>query len=94
MNILTTLKPEFQTAFPHLASGKYIHFIMLRHSQSFPVFQTGGILNTAGTQAGLKNKYRLKEKTNQPFSVVQAQTKYPRKTCWKGITQGCQSDYC
>ncbi|MDH6067577.1 type I-D CRISPR-associated protein Cas7/Csc2 [Chrysosporum ovalisporum APH033B] len=56
MTILTTLKPEFQTAFPRLASGKYIHFIMLRHSQSFPVFQTDGILNTARTQAGLKDE--------------------------------------
>lgn len=56
MSILTTLKPEFQTAFPRLASGKYIHFIMLRRSQSFPVFQTDGILNTARTQAGLNNQ--------------------------------------
>jgi CRISPR-associated protein Csc2 len=55
MNILKTLKPEFQSAFPRLASGKYVHFIILRHSQSFPVFQTDGILNTARTQAGLKN---------------------------------------
>ena len=42
---LTTLKSEFHPAFPRLASGKYIHFIMLRHSQSFPVFQTDGVLN-------------------------------------------------
>ncbi len=55
MNILTTLKPEFQTVFPRLASGKYIHFIMLRHSQSFPVFQRDRIINTACTQSGLKN---------------------------------------
>ena len=51
---LTTLKSEFHPAFPRLASGKYIHFIMLRHSQSFPVFQTDGVLNTARTQAGLQ----------------------------------------
>ncbi|MBE9256832.1 MULTISPECIES: type I-D CRISPR-associated protein Cas7/Csc2 [Dolichospermum] len=53
---LTTLKSEFHPAFPRLASGKYIHFIMLRHSQSFPVFQTDGVLNTARTQAGLEAK--------------------------------------
>jgi len=51
---LTTLKSEFHPAFPRLASGKYVHFLMLRHSQSFPVFQTDGVLNTARTQAGLK----------------------------------------
>ncbi|MFM5888562.1 MAG: type I-D CRISPR-associated protein Cas7/Csc2, partial [Dolichospermum sp.] len=43
---LETLKPEFHNAFPRLASGKYVHFLMLRHSQSFPVFQTDGVLNT------------------------------------------------
>jgi CRISPR-associated protein Csc2 len=56
MNILDTLKSQFQPAFPRLASGKYVHFIMLRNSQSFPVFQTDGILNTARTQAGLENR--------------------------------------
>lgn len=55
MTILETLKPNFQTAFPRLASGNYVHFLILRHSQSFPVFQTDGILNTARTKAGLKN---------------------------------------
>ena len=54
MSILDTLKPEFQVTFPRLASGKYVHFLMLRHSQSFPVFQTDGVLNTARTQAGLQ----------------------------------------
>lgn len=54
MSILETLKPEFKTAFPRLASGKYVHFLMVRHSQSFPVFQTDGVLNTARIQAGLR----------------------------------------
>jgi CRISPR-associated protein Csc2 len=56
MSILDSLKPEFQPAFPRLASGKYIHFLMLRHSQSFPVFQTDGVLNTARTYAGLETR--------------------------------------
>lgn len=56
MSILETLKPQFQSAFPRLASANYVHFIMLRHSQSFPVFQTDGVLNTARTQAGLEDQ--------------------------------------
>lgn len=56
MSVLETLKSQFQPAFPRLASGKYVHFIMLRSSQSFPVFQTDGVLNTARTQAGLENR--------------------------------------
>ncbi|NEP19605.1 MAG: type I-D CRISPR-associated protein Cas7/Csc2 [Leptolyngbya sp. SIO4C1] len=55
MTILDTLKPHFHDEFPRLASGKYIHFVMLRHSQSFPIFQTDGVLNTARTQAGLED---------------------------------------
>ncbi|MEA5472501.1 type I-D CRISPR-associated protein Cas7/Csc2 [Spirulina sp. 06S082] len=54
MSILETLKPHFQPSFPRLASGKYVHFLLLRHSQSFPVFQTDSVLNTARTQAGLE----------------------------------------
>ena len=56
MAILETLQPQFQTTFPRLASGKYVHFLMVRHSQSFPVFQTDGVLNTARTQAGLNTR--------------------------------------
>lgn len=65
MSILETLKPEFHTAFPRLASGKYVHFFMVRHSQSFPVFQTDGVLNTARTQAGLNSD---DEKSRQAIS--------------------------
>ncbi|MBD2458956.1 type I-D CRISPR-associated protein Cas7/Csc2 [Nostoc sp. FACHB-87] len=56
MSILNSIKPQFASAFPRLASGKYVHFLMVRHSQSFPVFQTDGVLNTARTQAGIDTK--------------------------------------
>jgi CRISPR-associated protein Csc2 len=60
MSTLNTLKSEFHATFPRLASGKYVHFLMVRHSQSFPVFQTDGVLNTARTQAGLEqNKEQI-----------------------------------
>ncbi|MBW4418979.1 MAG: type I-D CRISPR-associated protein Cas7/Csc2 [Myxacorys californica WJT36-NPBG1] len=54
--MLEELKPQFHSAFPRLASGKYVHVFLVRHSQSFPVFQTDGVLNTARTQAGLDSK--------------------------------------
>lgn len=59
MAILETLKPNFQETFPRLATGKYVHFIMVRYSQSFPVFQTDGILNTVRTQAGLETQDKI-----------------------------------
>ncbi|MBD2500653.1 type I-D CRISPR-associated protein Cas7/Csc2 [Anabaena azotica] len=74
MTILETLKPEFQSTFPRLASGKYIHFILLRHSQSFPVFQTDGILNTARTQAGLENTDESKKQLSRLVMFKRKQT--------------------
>ncbi|MEL7038568.1 MAG: type I-D CRISPR-associated protein Cas7/Csc2 [Cyanobacteria bacterium J06592_8] len=61
MTILDSLTAaaEFNSSFPRLASGKYIHFLLIRHSQSFPVFQTDGILNTARTQAGLETTDKI-----------------------------------
>ncbi|WP_017659640.1 type I-D CRISPR-associated protein Cas7/Csc2 [Baaleninema simplex] len=56
MSVLDSLKSHFTSEFPRLASGQYIHIIALRHSQSFPIFQTDGVLNTARTQAGLETK--------------------------------------
>ncbi|XHX78489.1 MAG: type I-D CRISPR-associated protein Cas7/Csc2 [Stenomitos frigidus ULC029] len=65
MSVLEELKPQFHTAFPRLASGKYVHFFVLRHSQSFPVFQTDGVLNTTRTQAGLNSE---NEKSRQSIN--------------------------
>ena len=65
MSVLERLKTQFHTAFPRLASGKYVHFFLVRHSQSFPVFQTDGVLNTARTQAGLSSE---DEKSRQSIS--------------------------
>ena len=59
MSILSEIKSLFNPAFPRLAGGKYIHFIMLRHTQSFPVFQTDGVLNTVRTQAGIETTDKI-----------------------------------
>ncbi|WP_254566830.1 type I-D CRISPR-associated protein Cas7/Csc2 [Oscillatoria sp. HE19RPO] len=55
MTQLETIQSSFSKHFPRLAGGRYVQFLMLRHSQSFPVFQTDGVLNTARTQAGIKS---------------------------------------
>lgn len=59
MSILSEIKSLFNPNFPRLAGGKYIHFIMLRHSQSFPVFQTDGVLNTVRLQAGIETTEKI-----------------------------------
>ncbi|GAB1539694.1 hypothetical protein NUACC21_23610 [Scytonema sp. NUACC21] len=87
MSILTTLKSEFQSTFPRLASGKYIHFILLRHSQSFPVFQTDGILNTARTQAGLGNTDASKKQISRLVMFKRKQTT-PERLAGRELLRG------
>ena len=33
--------------------GRYVHYVLIRESESFPVFQTDGVLNVIRTQAGV-----------------------------------------
>ncbi|MBA3920505.1 MAG: type I-D CRISPR-associated protein Cas7/Csc2 [Nostocaceae cyanobacterium] len=74
MKVLESLRLQFQTNFPRLATGKYIHFIMVRHSQSFPIFQTDGILNTARTQAGLGTSDESKKQISRLVMFKRKQT--------------------
>ncbi|MBD2247608.1 type I-D CRISPR-associated protein Cas7/Csc2 [Nostoc sp. FACHB-888] len=87
MSILTTLKPEFQSAFPRLASGKYVHFILLRQSQSFPVFQTDGILNTARTQAGIGTTDESKKQISRLVMFKRKQTT-PERLAGRELLRG------
>ena len=45
----------FPTQVPPKPSGNYAHIIMLRLTESYPLFQTDGELNTARVSAGAKN---------------------------------------
>lgn len=44
----------FDTISP-FPQGRYVHFIVMRETESFPVFQTDGTLNVIRVRAGLKN---------------------------------------
>lgn len=50
---LTTDSTIFHTAFPFKPSGKYVHFVLLRETESFPLFQTDGSLNVIRVRGGL-----------------------------------------
>jgi len=45
----------FFASIPQLPMGRYVHFVLLRETESFPIFQTDGILNVIRVQAGLKD---------------------------------------
>lgn len=46
----------FFDAIPQLPMGRYVHFVLLRETESFPIFQTDGTLNVIRMQAGLKDE--------------------------------------
>lgn len=49
-------KDLFFDAIPQLPMGRYVHFVLLRETESFPLFQTDGTLNVIRMQAGLKDE--------------------------------------
>ncbi len=58
---LNTLKQGnlFLDAIPQVPQGRYAHFVLVRESESFPVFQTDGTLNVIRVRAGLKDEAPL-----------------------------------
>ena len=61
MGFLKTIaNPDvFQAAIPQVPMGKYAHFVLLRESNSFPLFQTDQQLNFARVSAGLIDSHLL-----------------------------------
>ena len=51
----TVDKKFFGDSIPQQPMGKYAHIILIRETQSFPLFQTDGGLNTVRVSAGLKD---------------------------------------
>ncbi len=53
---LSELKQDlFLPEIARLPQGRYVHFVVMRETESFPVFQTDGTLNVIRVRAGLKN---------------------------------------
>ncbi len=70
-------KKFFVEAIPQSPMGKYAHIISIRETQSFPLFQTDGGLNTVRVSAGLKDSNSIiirvamfKRKQSSPERLV------------------------
>ncbi len=62
MAILERLQDNRSLFLPEIAQrpqGRYIHYLMIRETESFPVFQTDGTLNVIPTQAGIADTTRI-----------------------------------
>ena len=56
MSFLKTVDSnKFHSAIPSKPMGKYAHFLTLRITESYPLFQTDGELNKARVRAGITN---------------------------------------
>jgi CRISPR-associated protein Csc2 len=56
MQFLKTIDAKhFHTEIPAKPMGKYVHFITIRITESYPLFQTDGELNKARVRAGVKS---------------------------------------
>lgn len=60
MSFLTSVNEKhFHQAIPPKPMGKYAHIIACRVTESFPLFQTDGALNTVRVRAGLSSQQAL-----------------------------------
>jgi CRISPR-associated protein Csc2 len=60
MKFLKTLDSKFfHEEIPAKPMGKYAHFITVRVTESYPLFQTDGELNKARVSAGIKDKTQI-----------------------------------
>ena len=77
MALLKTLDSKFfHTEIPYKPMGKYAHFIVMRVTESYPLFQTDKELNKARVRAGIKDSTTIsrlsmfKRKQSTPERLV------------------------
>src|SRR5215813_13289303 len=61
MGLLDQLRQQdalFLPAIPQKPLGRYVHFVLLRETESFPLFQTDGSLNVIRIRAGRKPDHK------------------------------------
>lgn len=77
MSLLKTIDSKFfHSEIPYKPMGKYVHFLTIRVTESYPLFQTDGELNKARVRAGITNKTAIsrlsmfKRKQSTPERLV------------------------
>ncbi|HEY9880422.1 MAG TPA: type I-D CRISPR-associated protein Cas7/Csc2 [Leptolyngbyaceae cyanobacterium] len=77
MSLLKTVDSKFfHTEIPYKPMGKYAHFLTVRVTESYPLFQTDGELNKSRVRAGVEDKTTIsrlsmfKRKQSTPERLV------------------------
>lgn len=64
MSLLKTIDQTFfHTEIPYKPMGKYVHFLTVRVTESYPLFQTDGELNKARVRAGVEDQTTISRLT-------------------------------
>ncbi|MBW4634440.1 MAG: type I-D CRISPR-associated protein Cas7/Csc2 [Iphinoe sp. HA4291-MV1] len=64
MTILKTVDGKhFHAEIPYKPMGKYVHFLTIRVTESYPLFQTDGELNKSRVRAGIEDKTTISRLT-------------------------------
>ncbi|KAB8332139.1 type I-D CRISPR-associated protein Cas7/Csc2 [Scytonema tolypothrichoides VB-61278] len=64
MNCLKTVDAKhFHAEIPYKPMGKYVHFLTIRVTESYPLFQTDGELNKSRVRAGIEDKITISRLT-------------------------------
>ena len=67
MPFLKTVDSKFFHAnIPYKPMGKYVHFLTVRVTESYPLFQTDGELNKARVRSGIQDQKPISRLTMPP----------------------------
>ncbi len=98
-------KQVFHPAIPNLPMGRYAHFVVLRETNSYALFQTDGALNFAYVQAGLEDKqsvsrivlFKRKQTTPERLTGRELLRRYGLVSPTTGTERYCEynsADFC
>lgn len=106
LNTLAAHSDFFHKAIPQVPMGRYVHFVVLRETNSFPLFQTDQQLNFAVVSAGRGNQaapisrivlFKRKQTTPERLTGRELLRRYNLISEQNGTTNYCEynsEDFC
>lgn len=70
---------QFHNEIPYKPMGKYAHFLTVRVTESYPLFQTDGELNKARVRAGIKREDSESQKTISRLTMFKRKQSTPER---------------
>jgi CRISPR-associated protein Csc2 len=91
MTFLTTVDAKhFHTEIPAKPMGKYAHFITIRVTESYPLFQTDGELNRARVHAGMRRDNPDSQKIISRLAMFKRKQSSPERLTGRELLRSYQ----